>query len=163
MPWIIIRIVRHVTSPAPSVSRSKSNLRAFHYETSAVMWPRLRGLPTLPGEINWSSHITSLSTFLLSHRAVSYRAHVMTPSIELLPVYILTSMDLSVYLSHSGLSGSPTETHHTLTNKAGGANIHRNKSGGVFPLCTARIHIITRDHLWYREDEEHLLGHVIPC
>lgn len=28
---------------------------------------RLRGLPTLPRKINWSSHITSLSTFLPSH------------------------------------------------------------------------------------------------
>lgn len=50
---------------------------------SAVRWPlRLRGPPTLPAEINWSQHITFLSTFLPSHCPVSCSESVMTPSTE---------------------------------------------------------------------------------
>lgn len=84
--WIIIQQPTDVTSLDPSASGSKYTSRGFHYWD----WSCLRGLPTLPREINWSSHITSLSTFLPSHSPVSYGACVMTPSIQVVLFYILT-------------------------------------------------------------------------
>lgn len=63
-----LHIILHVTSLDPSVSGSKYSLRGFHYwDFCCHADMRLRGLPTLPRKINWSSHITSLSTFLPSH------------------------------------------------------------------------------------------------
>lgn len=65
-----LQIILLVTSLDLSVSYLNTVWEDFIIEPSAVMWTcetRLRGLPTLPRKINWSSHITSLSTFLPSH------------------------------------------------------------------------------------------------
>lgn len=101
-------------SPAPAAGRAFITLLRWQVA------PRLRGLPTLPGEINWSQHITFLSTFLPSHRPVSCSASVMTPSTEVRRFYILTSVDLSARLSHSG-APKPRRDHHTLTNEGSGS------------------------------------------
>lgn len=66
---IIIQAACRSSYMSPSWTRATPDLNTvwedFIIETCAVVC--LRGLPTLPRKINWSSHITSLSTFLPTH------------------------------------------------------------------------------------------------
>lgn len=62
------RSTSRVTSAHSGESGCKYNWRGFHYWDFSchadVKWEtRLRGFLTLPGKINWSSHISSLSEF----------------------------------------------------------------------------------------------------
>lgn len=74
--------------------------------------PRLRGLPTLPGRINWSQHITFLSTFLPSHCPASCSASVMTRPTEVRLFHLLTSRICQSVCHAAAGSGAPPRPPH---------------------------------------------------